>query len=273
MPRKQQDPIMPDQILCDPRLIRSVNQLSFMIQNCEDLAKYLNVMIERTYHLAPIRCKNIPLDRSFHKSKQRPDNPERALEMAIWHQCVGRVRFLPGNCRSIVSYQVPIRETNRDQAGKAIDLLGISNEGGPVVLELKIGKSTETPLRMLVEALSYAVAVRKAWNEKGGALRKQWPATLKKINPEFQEYDDVLTEVPVIGIAPVQYWKTCFGENGPRGRVEKDAWKAFGVLVRACRKRGFPPYFVQFDEGEKDEDGMPKVGGFQLVKCLDKYTQ
>ncbi len=254
-------------------LADAVNQRSFMQKHCDDVAKYLNIFIERTYCVAPIRSKNIPLDRSSHKSKQRPDNPERALEMAIWRQWVGRDRFLRENCRSIVSYQVPIRETNRDQAGKAIDLLGISNEGGPVVLELKTGNSSETPLRMLVEALSYAVAVRKTWNEKGGALRKQWPATLKKINPEFQGYDDVLTEVPVIGIAPREYWEKCFGKKGAAGQVKDGAWKAFGDLVRACRERGFPPCFAQFDAGEKDEDGLPKVSGFQLVKSLDKYTQ
>lgn len=262
---------MPDQLLSDLRLKRLANRLSFMKQNCEDLAKYVNEMIERTYCAAPVRKGDLRLDRSKHKSEEKPRVGERALERAIWSRCRlgSRAQFLPKVCCSIVSFQVPIKQTNNDKAGKAIDLLGISNEGGPIVIELKVAKSNETPLHMLVEALNYAVCVKKAWNEKGG-LWKEWGLYVTTFKPG---YDGILIQVPIIGIAPVHYWKTCFGENGPRGQVEKDAWKAFGDLVRACRDRGFPPYFMQFIEGERDQSGLPTVSDFKCVNEVDKYTR
>lgn len=269
MPRRQTpvQKIQPEWLLSEPKLMRSANHHSFMKQNCEVLAQYLDVMIERTYCKATVRMKDIPLDRTKHKSKQKPEpDSERALEMAIWKTCglevLGESEFLPNICRGIVSYQVPIKQTNTDKAGKAIDLLGLSKEGGPVVIELKKGNSKETPLRILVEALNYAIVVRRAWNE-GGALRKQWKADLKINNPA-QAHDGILTQVPIIGIAPTDYWKALSGMD--RGKVYHTTWKALNDLVGACRAHGFPISFMQFDVGDESNGELPPVSKFKIVE-------
>lgn len=239
-----------------------------MKQNCEVLSKYLNVMIERTYCKATVRTKDIPLDRTKESTQKPEPDSERALEMAIWKTCgvevLGESEFLPNICRGIVSYQVPIKQTNKDKAGKAIDLLGLSKEGGPVVIELKKGNSKETPLRILVEALNYAIVVRKAWNE-GGALRKQWEAD-RKINNPAQAHDGILAQVPIIGIAPTDYdyWKALSGKD--RSKVDHATWKALNDVVGACRAHGFPISFMQFDVGEESNGELPPVSKFRIVE-------
>ncbi len=245
-----------------------------MEQHCRVILKSLNVIHERSYHFAQIRTKRIPLDRTVHTSKAVPSFEERALEMAIWRSqrldVLGSTTLIPGVSRGIISYQVPIRQTDKAESGKAVDLLGINEAGEPVVFELRVGQSPETPLRMLVEALSYAVAMRKAWNESG-ALRRQVPELVRKLNPNVSLHDGPLLEVPIVGIAPTEYWDRCLGRSGAKGKVPQAAWPPFGDLVRACRVRGFPAYFVQFDVGGKDVNGLPTVSRFRVVDELKKY--
>jgi len=66
------------------------------------------------------------------------------------------------------------------------------------VIELKQEGATDTPLRMPVEALAYACAVRKAWNE--GRLRVEWAAAMEE-NGLHHEPEKILVRVPVILLA------------------------------------------------------------------------
>src|SRR5262249_6805321 len=121
-----------------------------------------------------------------------------------------------------------------------------------------------TPLRMLVEGLAYACAVRKAWNE--GGLRAEWAAAMKK-NGLHQEPEKVLATVPVILLAPADFWNRTVGTPGMRirGKVWEDAWPVFLELVRQCEIHGFPIHFVQFEIEAADEPGVTKVVNVSAV--------
>src|SRR5215217_1080991 len=100
------------------------------------------------------------------------------LKEHAWKACVGetlpRVRiplsppnfdscrseFIPNVCRSVVSYQVMLRDANTDKRWGEVDLLGRFPQGWPVVVELKGASSKEPPLRGIVEGVAYAIALR-----------------------------------------------------------------------------------------------------------------
>lgn len=85
---------------------------------------------------------------------------EEHLAIALWHDA--RTWQVPGG-RSIelLDYQVPLKARRADSGVGKVDLLAIDSAGRLVVIELKIlGKNgADTPLRALLEALSYAAII------------------------------------------------------------------------------------------------------------------
>src|SRR5262249_26254394 len=115
-----------------------------------------------------------------------------------------------------------------------------------VVIELKQEGAKDSPLRMLVEGVAYACAVRKAWNE--GGLRTEWTVAMKQ-NGLHQDLSNALTEVPVLLLAPSAFWRRAIGSPGARsnGKVREDAWPPCQDLVHQCKHHGFPIHFLRFD--------------------------
>ena len=252
-------------------IIASVRQLSYMKQHSKTLLDTLNVKLEITYARAPggrlAKGQTYELERT---EKPDPAVRERLLEKLIWKgwrfQAVAEhgQPFLNGVCRFIQTYQMPLRGTREDRRWGMIDLVGATPNSLPVVIELKQEGASDTPLRMLVEGLAYACAVRKAWNE--GSLRAEWAAATKK-NGFHQEPEKILSTVPVILLAPVEFWERTIGSPGKRtsGKVREDAWPAFIELVHQCGVHGFPIHFVQFEIGTAD-DGAITVSDISEVR-------
>ena len=63
----------------------SVDQLGYMTQHTECLLKVINVVLERTYEMAPRRMKSYELGRGERKNPHKSER-ERLLEKAIWKQ-------------------------------------------------------------------------------------------------------------------------------------------------------------------------------------------
>ena len=258
---KRGNPLDPKKLL--HQLEGPMNQLTYMEQRSEEVFRFLNVILERSYAEAPCRKGDYKLDRK--RPSKLPDSSEgeRRLEMAIWEQwqheeCKSKRRsFIPWICRFILSYQMPLWNArgDKERSGKFVDLMGVSQQLGPVVIELKEENAKDTPLRMLVEALGYGVAVRKAWNE--GDLCAQWP----KVAPHCSTHS-VLHEVPLVCLAPAGFWAKRIG-NPDGKRVEhqvfEPAWEPFHKLVTACVERGFPVTFAEFDECKRGGDELPKI--------------
>jgi hypothetical protein len=260
-----------DDALALHEIIASVRQLSYMKQHSKALLDTLNVKLEITYARAPVgrqtKGQTYELQRG---EKPDPSIRERLLEKLIWtgwrFQAVAEhgQPFLAGDCRFIQTYQMPLQGTRNDIRWGKIDLVGATPDALPVVIELKQEGATDTPLRMLVEGLAYACAVRKAWNE--GGLRAEWAAAMKK-NDLHQEPEKILAKVPVILLAPVDFWKRAIGPPGKRtsGKVREDAWPVFLELVHQCGVHGFPIHFVQFEIETTDERGVTKVVNVSAV--------
>lgn len=260
------------------KLTGAVNQLRYMKDHCEHLASgsVLEELIRRSYDAAPIRDRKggYLSEPGPRKDTLDESEEERRLEQAIcrqWHASRDGSWLLEGECRCVAKHQVPLYNKNGDytKCGVHVDLLGVSTEFTPVVIELKRGGSKETPLRMLIEALGYAVVIRKAWNE--GGLRREWMSLLgTQILPP--EKIDV---VPLIGMASSAYWSRCVGASGRHtaGQVSKEAWESFHRVVAKCKELGFPSTFVEFDVHSQGNDsmtespaGLPMIHSMRIVK-------
>jgi len=239
-----------------------------MEQRSEEVLRYLNVLLERSYKEAPSRHESFKLNREG-KTNPKKSQKEGRLEKAIWEQwrrgsgADNDRFFLPWVCRFILSYQMPLWNTRADKekSGRYADLIGVSREWLPVVIELKTAESGETPLRMLVESLAYGVAIRKAWNDPEGPFNKAWTTQLNTIAPK-NECPPMLQDVPLICLAPAGYWKKCIGK--PAGKrtpkqVFAEAWYPFNKLVAACAERGYPVTFAEFDVPKQDGDRLPEI--------------
>lgn len=242
-----------DEALGLHEIIASVRQLSFMKQHSQTLLDTLSVTLETTYARAPSgRQAKGQTYELLRREKPDPSVRERLLEKLIWtgwrFQAVAEhgQPFLGEVCRFIQTYQMPLQGTRKDARWGKIDLVGATLSALPAIIELKQEDATDTPLRMLAEGLAYACAVRKAWNE--GGLRAEWLAAMRT-NGLAQEPAKTLATVPVILLAPVDFWKRAIGVPGKRtsGRVRDDAWPIFNYLVRQCEAHGFPVHFAQFE--------------------------
>ena len=63
----------------------------------------------------------------------------------------------------LIDRQVPLNSEREAEGWGAIDLFGLTDQGRPVIIELKKGDSDETPLRAVLEAAAYAIAVAENW--------------------------------------------------------------------------------------------------------------
>lgn len=246
-------------------IIASVRQLSFMKQHSEVLGSNLNVALELTYAKAPVgrlaKNQTYELERS---EKPDPSVRERLLEKRLWKEfrfqafAVHGRPFFGDVCRFIQTYQMPLQGTRSDRRWGKIDLLGVTQDALPVVIELKQEGATDTLLRMLVEGVAYACAIRRAWNE--GSLRAHWAIAVKR-NGLLQQNAEILATVPVLLLAPSDFWKRSIGSPGVRsnGKVREDAWPPFLALVRKCADHGFPVHFLQFEIDDAGLNVLPVV--------------
>jgi hypothetical protein len=241
----------------------SVNQLTYMEQHSTELLRHLNVIVEVTYAMSPKRVRPYALNR-IEGRLPNERNRELLLEKAIWKRWRRENNgsaveppecFVENHCTHIQTCQMPLQDRRTDASWGRIDLIGVSLTGTPIVFELKREKAPDTPLRMLVEGLAYAVAVRKAWNQ--GTLRGQWLQHLVTTQ-NVEEIPLTLLTVPVVGIAPTDFWSRRTGNSGPN-RVKKEAWQSFNKLCEACKERGFPISFLTFDAQKNDEHQLPLI--------------
>jgi hypothetical protein len=242
--------------------------LKYMGEHAEQIREYLNVTLEKTYFVAPLRKPRTGAECDLYRLKRKPTREpsggERKLEYRIWRRwgpkgdSSDKPDFLPGCCRYLLTFQMPLQNSRRDTSWGKVDLVGVSPEGLPVVMELKVAKAQDTPLRMLIEAVAYAVAVRKAWNEGCHCLARAWSQNMGiKLS--------VLRQVPLVCLAPKLYWDRCLGKSGRRGAVPRNAWKPFKMLMKELDQRGFPVSLAQFDEGQVGEDGLPDIGPPEII--------
>ncbi|MEZ6044249.1 MAG: hypothetical protein R3C11_01415 [Planctomycetaceae bacterium] len=246
-----------------------LNQLRFQDQHIENLINCMNLHMEQTYCEAPLRHQSYELSRT---TRDNSRIEERLFEKAIWsqwHYSVDEVAlkpFLKNHCEYIQSYQVPLQKSRKDEKWGKIDLVGVTSYFTPSVIELKRKNSKETPLRMIIEGVAYALAIRKSWNHQDGSMYEQWKA-IENLTEAQLEIPETLNTVPVIGIAPSEYWNRKFGQSDKvkSDRVPSETWPAFKGLCRKFAERGFPITLMQFESEETDDTGLPKITNLRKV--------
>lgn len=247
----------------------SVRQLSFMKQHCEALIEQLDVKIRLTYEKAP---SSRPARKTYDLGRLEggvPSVRERYLERLIWTQwsyemvATRNSPFYGDICKFIQTYQLPLKEAKADDGWGMIDLVGVTANLMPVVIELKQEDSKENPLRMLMESLIYACVLKKAWNE--GVLRTEWVAAMEDHGLSFADAGGFkipieIEEIPIILLAPEQFWNQKIGQPERRspGKVFENAWPPFCELAGRCQKHGFSIHFVSFDI-HHDSQGREEV--------------
>jgi len=259
--RGSQKPIDP---ACGMHLIKRVFQKRFLGSQCRDLANCLEAALDATEAVAPVRKNPYIIQRS---------NRRRALahDEARWEETLFcELKDPPPDSgapwKSLLSYQVNLPNRKDDKDWGEIDLLGVSRQQLPLVVELKGPRSKESPAHMLIQVTAYAVALRKAWRS---ALRHEWAKKVAKQVPEE------LSVVELVCAAPVEYWRNWTGDT-PRARtVNPDVWAAIAALREDLKLRGYPSVFVRLDhDGSPDapksirvvEEQLPE-GGASLA-CL-----
>lgn len=221
-------------------------QVKYMAQQCAWLRTELDAALEATRVLAPDR----PGKKKDFRLRQRllqekPKNiDERMLEWKIFDQDrLGRAEETAAHpfWNRLVSFQVPLYDNTLRDGWDKIDLLGITHQGMPVVIELKKETSSEKPLRPLLEAAAYAIALRKVWN---GFFEELAPIVAEH-NPSLAVQQEPVC-FHILVLAPAKYWQrllTCKD-------ITSERWNRFADLAVALGEHGYPASFAQVEDSQ-----------------------
>lgn len=244
-------------------LMGEVFQKTFMAEQCELLIQGLDCAIEATRRAVPIRQQPYVLDR---KKRSGLAGPESKLEEAMWRRWSGRdsCDAVPGAWYRIIGYQLMLRDENENSPGWGeVDLVGVSYQGLPTVIEIKRHNADDSPLRFIVQAAAYAIAIQKAWD----VLGKQWAERVKAAYGFELCPSKTLHSVPLVCGAHQQYWDAWIGKTPRARRVRSQTWVSITKLVAGLAERGFPATFLKLDyhPDQLDADGLPEILGVQVL--------
>lgn len=197
--------------------------LDKLIRNTADSARN---QIKPSYSDKLLRPKTVP-----------PEDEEARLERAAWvrwkigEKKTPRQHFLP-QCPYLVAYQFPLFNKQMKAGWGYIDLLGLSPDDlAPIVIELKKGESRESPLRMLLEATAYTIALKEAWNL---GLRDDWEKALASLalppgeQAKLHLLPKELETCTAICVAPADYWNSCAPDS--YREYSNEAWEKFRAV-------------------------------------------
>ena len=185
---------------------------------------------ERLRECAPRRCQRNKSYFVCHNGRisslgaaSNSNRGEEHLAIALWNQ---KRRWLRtgGGWFSLLDYQVPLKAKQSDKRIGKVDLLGVTDRGRLMVIELKVkprnsSSRGDTPLFALIEGLRYAAIVE---------------ANLDVIAEEAKNCFnvDVIDEPPIVQIlAPQAWWKGWLELNGSTRCTAGDWEPAFARLL------------------------------------------
>ena len=121
---------------------------------------------------------------------KNPGNPsEDHLAIALWRLRSGRGGASVGRLR-LLDYQFPLCASEADTGLGEVDLLGATDEGRLVIVELKVRHATgarrESPLRALMQGLRYAAVVQANHRAIAAEARDRFAIELSDEPPTVQ---------------------------------------------------------------------------------------
>jgi len=123
-------------------------------------------------------------------SAKNPGNPsEKHLAIALWRLEARWPRAGGGRMR-LLDYEFPLKASQSDVGLGKVDLLGATDQGRLVVVELKVrpksGALGDTPLRALMEGLRYAAVVHANHRTIAAEAREHYAIHLSEAPPIVQ---------------------------------------------------------------------------------------
>lgn len=239
-------------------LLKTAFKKAYLARQCEQLLEGLEQAIAATLECAPVRRNSdYFVDRDGGAPSVR--STETLWERALWEHFRDPLSApaVPGAWYRLVMYQVPLRNTHHDIRWGSIDLLGVSHQGLPVVVELKQpGAHEVTPAEMVVQAAAYALALRKSWDEDFG---RQWHALIStRYGFRPPPWNGAAPMIHLVGAAPREYWHHWLG-NSPKARtVSPQVWPQMSALVTALGERGLPATFVEIGHEGLNAENSPR---------------
>jgi len=229
------------------------NATDYLKEYCELLTPKLQLACDRTRIVVKRHLRSGRGKRYLIESKQKTGtHPEAVLEKRV---CDTWRRVALGGAASlwhkIVRNQVPVKAHQRSKTGlKNIDLLATSENGIPVIIELKVCHAKcDTPLKALLEAASYACVLQEDWT----AFRGEWSRVLAELGVNV-ELPQSLSVCNLVIAATPAYW--AFWENEERKSMTR-ARRAFTGLLREFCAIGFPVRFASIDEDSLEVSEYP----------------
>lgn len=144
----------------------------------------------------------------------------------------------------LVARQVPLMAKRSSEGWGAIDLLGLTTDGRPVVVELKKASSPETPLRALLEAAAYAVSVEENWALLAREMSCVQDAVTLATCPK---------PVAIVVAAPERYWSEWDRWSTTGRGVPADTRSSLRDVAAALSAAGMSPFFIGLDQESATE--------------------
>ena len=160
--------------------------------------------------------------------------PESSTEMTPW--------------RYIVHRQVPLYNKADSEGWGEIDLLGLTEPGEPVIVELKKASSHDTPLHALLEAACYAVSLRQNWALLSAEIAGHYRGLHVVPQPDA---------VLVVLLAPATYWSEWRRWSTCGGGVPADTQDAFASLCMGFAARKLPVLTATAQHPESWDERTP----------------
>ena len=160
-------------------------------------------------------------------AKNRGNPSEKHLAIALWRLREDWPRTGGGRMR-LLDYEVPLRASRSDAGLGEVDLLGATDQGRWVVVELKVGRKDgsrdDTPLLALMEGLRYAAVIH---------------ANHRAISAEASDRFaiDVRDEPPIVQILATEDWWGGWCDMGRRSRAAGLWEPAFSELSNVLEDR------------------------------------
>ena len=211
---------------------------------CDEYEKLVNGAPRRSD-----KNKDYFVEHAGKESEKSSNRREEILAKELWN--LKRSWPHPGGGQfRLLDYQFPLKAHRSDKGIGKVDLLGVTDQGRLMVIELKVkrrdGTRGETPMKALMEGLRYAAIVM---------------ANREKIAEETKDNQCIRKHLDELGLCS----KTVISEEPPRVQIlaPKSWWEAWLNLGGSTRKAAgyWEPEFSQLLR-----DIEKKVGVF--VECI-----
>jgi hypothetical protein len=223
-------------------------QRTYLAEQALEVLRNLDTAIEATHAQAPRRSHEQLAFRDEQGSRRQPGamghskkhpglkkpSQERLLESAIWQRYpLGRDGAASPLWRGLATVQYALFDKRKKNGWGHVDLLAVV-KARPAIVELKGGHSKEPPLRPILEAVSYAVALRANWDSF-------LPHFVERVEQHgLRASADKDAPIPCIVLAPAEYWHR-WSPTGTLGRMRpQSAWENLRALTERLAERGYP---------------------------------